>query len=457
LRDWIDANREKLRARAAVVQAKAEWEQQKGREDLLLPAGFALERARALLAEPGDLTIDDIQEFIALSSAREATARKEREEALARDEVQVAQIRAGQERTARLQRITRWAFAAVGAVILIAGATVGYLQWDKARQLATKEVDLDHARANILSELSETKRLRGEFDSALRLASSGTRIDIDLGFPTGPIKASPAAAALAAAVSEANWRFALRHEDAVNSAAFSPDGSRIVTPSDDNIALIWDVATGKQIAVLRGHADHGVSPVFSPDGSRIVTPSGDNTARIWDAAGKEIAVLRGHDSPVWSAAFSPDASRVVTASSDQTARIWDAATGKEIVGLRGHENTVVSAAFSPGETRIVTASQDTTIRIWDAATGKQIAVLGGRDDPLWSPAFSPDGSRIVAVSDDKTARIWDAHLQTMSVKGLLAEACARLADLSKLTRDEMRLAGNPDSQPEIDVCKEAQR
>jgi len=41
LRGWIDHNREKLRARAAVLQAKAEWEQQGRREDLLLPAAFS--------------------------------------------------------------------------------------------------------------------------------------------------------------------------------------------------------------------------------------------------------------------------------------------------------------------------------------------------------------------------------------------------------------------------------
>jgi hypothetical protein len=70
LREWIDANREKLRARAAVLQAKAQWEEYERRDDLLLPAGFHLERALALLAEPGDLTIDDIQEFIALSAER---------------------------------------------------------------------------------------------------------------------------------------------------------------------------------------------------------------------------------------------------------------------------------------------------------------------------------------------------------------------------------------------------
>jgi hypothetical protein len=76
LRGWIDANRDKLRARAAILQDKTEWEQQGRRSDLLLPAGFPLERARALLAEPGDLATDDIQEFVALSAKRERAERR---------------------------------------------------------------------------------------------------------------------------------------------------------------------------------------------------------------------------------------------------------------------------------------------------------------------------------------------------------------------------------------------
>jgi WD40 repeat protein/MinD-like ATPase involved in chromosome partitioning or flagellar assembly len=243
------------------------------------------------------------------------------------------------------------------------------------------------------------------------------------------------------------------HDGPVNSAAFSPDGSRIVTASADQTARVWDAATAKEMVVLRGHDGTVASAAFSPNGSRIVTASADQTARVWDAATvKEIAVLRGHDGTVASAAFSPDGSRVVTASWDKTARIWDAATAREIAVLRGHDGTVASAAFSPNGSRIVTASWDNTARIWDAATAREIAVL--RDEgSVYSAAFSPDGSRIVTASEDRSARIWDVRLQTMSVKDLLAEACVRLAGLTKLTRDEMRLAGYPDSQPEIDVCR----
>jgi WD40 repeat protein len=404
LRGWIDANREKLRARAAVLQAKAEWEQQRRREDLLLPAGFQLERARALLAEPGDLTIDDIQEFIALSSAREESERKEREDALARDEARVAQIKASQERTARLQRTARWTLAATAIAVVVGLAAVLWQQWINL----TQKLELDQARLHLLAEVAATEQLRNKWESALRLAAHGVRLDLALGQQAS--KGSRAVAALAALVSQTGWRLMLSgHDNLVASAAFSPDGSRIVSASFDSTARVWDAATGLELMVLRGPDGLVASAAFSPDGLRIVSASSDRTARIWDAAtGREIAVLRGHDAAVRSAAFSPDGSRIVTASDDVTVRIWDGITGNEIAILRGHTDSVRSATFNPDGSRIVTASGDQTARIWDAATWAEIAVLRGHEAEVIAAAFSPDGSRIVTASGDQTARIWDA-------------------------------------------------
>src|SRR6516164_448487 len=276
--DWI-------REHTRLGEIATRWDRRKRPEALLL-RGDDLGAAKAWMAtrKVGAPEITDAQRAL-ISASEEAEAKRlgnERAQ-LEREKAQVAEIKAAQARTARLQRITRRAIAAAAAVILIAGGIVGWLQWDKARQLAAQEVALAHAQANILAELSAAKLSRSDFDSALRLASRGTRIDLALA--SDKTRASPAAAALAAAVSQANWRFALGgHDSPVKSAAFSPDGSRIVTASRDNTARIWDAASANEIAVLRGH-DNGVnSAAFSSDGSRIVTASDDKTTRIWDAA-----------------------------------------------------------------------------------------------------------------------------------------------------------------------------
>ena len=80
----------------------------------------------------------------------------------------------------------------------------------------------------------------------------------------------------------------------MNSAAFSPDGSRIVTAAFDNTARLWDASTGAALATLSGHTDRVVTAAFSPDGSRIVTASADKTARLWDGkSGAALATLLG--------------------------------------------------------------------------------------------------------------------------------------------------------------------
>jgi len=98
-----------------------------------------------------------------------------------------------------------------------------------------------------------------------------------------------------------------------------------VTTSSDGTARIWDARTAQQLAVLSGHGAAVNSAAYSPDGSYIVTASNDGTARIWDArTGVQLAVLSGHRGRVSTAAYSPDGSRIVTASLDGTVRVWDA-------------------------------------------------------------------------------------------------------------------------------------
>ncbi|TMQ05419.1 MAG: WD40 repeat domain-containing protein [Deltaproteobacteria bacterium] len=156
----------------------------------------------------------------------------------------------------------------------------------------------------------------------------------------------------------------LIHRGAVTSAAFSPDGTRVLTTSADHTARIWSAIGGMPLSPPLQHEGAVNDGAFSPDGTRIVTASADHAARIWNALSGQLLSQALHDDVVWSAAFSPDGSCIVTASKDHTAAIWDVASGRPIVPLLQHCADVTGAVFSPDGTRILTASWDYTARVW---------------------------------------------------------------------------------------------
>jgi len=381
--DWLAEDREFLLWRDRLTQARTAFEADErgllaGRE--LVIAGSYMQTRAERDFEPADLAF--IRDSIAADDKRRAEEAEEqrRREATEREE---------QERRVRdAERIIQ----------------------EQTKALANlREAQI--AQSLYLAGLAHKRRAEGDAGTAMLLALEALP-DADAGVDRPYVP--EAEMQLDGACREVRERLVLVHGDAVNSAAFSPDGKQIVTASADKTAQLWDAATGQQISEpLRGHESGVVSAAFSLDGQRIVTASADKTARLWDAkTGLPLGEpIRGHEELLFGAAFSPDGKQVITASLDKTARIWSAETRQpQGEPLRGHDRLVSSAAFSPDGKRIVTASDDKTARIWDAATGQPIGEpLKGHEGGVNAAAFSPDGTRIVTASSDKTARLWDAE------------------------------------------------
>ena len=73
---------------------------------------------------------------------------------------------------------------------------------------------------------------------------------------------------------------------------FAPDSRHVMMlRTDDNskLATIWDVEQGKEVIELRGHDGRVNDGNFSPNGSRVITASDDRTARVWNVATGETA------------------------------------------------------------------------------------------------------------------------------------------------------------------------
>jgi len=165
------------------------------------------------------------------------------------------------------------------------------------------------------------------------------------------------------------------HTGSVTSVAVSPDGKHIITGSEDETVRVWELASGRALSVIRGHAGVVTSVAVTPDGTRLVTGSGlragpiigttkDYSVRVWDLlTGRELNVFKGHEDAVSIVAVTPDGTRVVTGSKDGTARIWDLASGRHLATLRGDMGRVTSIAVTSDGNSIITASPG-TVRVW---------------------------------------------------------------------------------------------
>jgi WD40 repeat protein/serine/threonine protein kinase len=211
------------------------------------------------------------------------------------------------------------------------------------------------------------------------------------------------------------------HSAPATSVAYRPDGKQVATIGNDQTLRLWDPATGRELTRFKAEVappnlDRDPHVVYSPDGGRIASSAlwgqSAGTSRLWDAGtGKEITVLakwQEGDRPV---AFSPDGKRVAVGSGEFV-HLCDAVTGRRLAVLGPHARSVDRMAYSPDGKRIasVTASGSNDIYLWDGESGKAVAVLRGHSADVNFVLFSPDGSRLVSGSryPDNTARLWDA-------------------------------------------------
>jgi WD40 repeat protein len=99
------------------------------------------------------------------------------------------------------------------------------------------------------------------------------------------------------------------------SAAISPDGSRVVTGTEQGNIRLWDANTGEALWAFASHRE-GVSAVaFSPDGRQVLSSGADGVVRVRDVeSGEESLQLLGHRDAVSSAEFAPDGKQILTAS-----------------------------------------------------------------------------------------------------------------------------------------------
>ena len=198
------------------------------------------------------------------------------------------------------------------------------------------------------------------------------------------------------------------HSESINCVAISPDGTMLVSGSEDNTIKLWDLHAGELLSTLEGHEAGVKSVAMSPDGQTLASGSADHTIKLWRLPEVDTPThtLTGHSDWVKCLAIAPDGQMLVSGSQDKTIKLWQLDTGELKSTLVGHWGEVNCLVINPDGQTLSSCSWDETIRLWQLGTGKQLHSLSGHQGAVAAVAISPDGHPLVSSSWDHTIRVW---------------------------------------------------
>ena len=166
------------------------------------------------------------------------------------------------------------------------------------------------------------------------------------------------------------------------------------SPTTGTRCAVWDLQTGKQLAVFEGDPDSGHSFQMVPGSRQLLVANPDHSIRVVDmTTWQEVGRWKPHPDAISDVAISPDGRRllVCTRGDQEGAFVWDVASGQEVGRLGGLGKSLPRVAvFAPDGRRAISIDQECTIILWDVAGGKELQRWQKQGDVV-SVAIAPDG------------------------------------------------------------------
>jgi eukaryotic-like serine/threonine-protein kinase len=206
----------------------------------------------------------------------------------------------------------------------------------------------------------------------------------------------------------------------VGTVAFSPDGTRLVAADLAGWARVWDATTGAALTPLLRAADFSATAVaplvarlsptaqFSPDGRWLLLAWGSAAAQLRDGFTGELIREFASADLVWHAAFNAAGTQVVTSSAGGAVQVWETATGQAVGRALPHRGMVAWSQFSAAGDTVLTTRERKFIQLWNWRTGEPVGPELAPPSVLFHTSLSPDGRQILAVSWAGMARLFEA-------------------------------------------------
>jgi WD40 repeat protein len=279
------------------------------------------------------------------------------------------------------------AFAPRGRQVLASAGTDGIKVWDLQQRVPLRVIDTEHRQCNslafapdgerlvVVQDLHSTTRIRiwewatGRLEKDL---PGGPQTQCAVPAPDGKRLASATAAGMLRLwdLATGKYRRLPGHSASALVLAWSPDGKLLASAGMDRTARLWKVGTRTRgLRATFKHRSWARGVAFSPDGRTLATLAG-RMVQLWDvASSKRTASLRGHTRDVYGVGFAPGGRTLGTADEGGLVRLWDLATGKERAVLDWGIGKLHHLAFAPDGMLAAVAAASGRIVVWDVDEG----------------------------------------------------------------------------------------
>ncbi len=201
------------------------------------------------------------------------------------------------------------------------------------------------------------------------------------------------------------------HTGDIRALVFGAGG--LISGGDDKLVITWDLATGKEATIFKGHAGAVRALALAPDGKIIASAGADQVILIHDGT-KTLQTIKTPGT-VDALAFSPDGKILASGGTDTTAvmqrgliHFWDASTGMGTGTPIQHASGIFALAYLPNSKLLVSAGKDDLLRLWDPGTGRMVSYYEGHNGWVKALAVSTTGTALVSGGRDGGVKFWNS-------------------------------------------------
>ena len=214
--------------------------------------------------------------------------------------------------------------------------------------------------------------------------------------------------------------------------AFTLDSKKLIITSDNNTAMLWNIASINHESSLTGflnQRDEGgldYDPNFywqsaiakyvrfknalliSNDGKTLIKGKFGTKVKRWDiATGKSVMEYVGHKKGVLCYDLSRDGKRLLTGGGDGKIMVWNLETGDSLHSIQTYREPIFDIHFSSDETKVISSSWDGSLKIHDLGSRKMLTYVEFENGSAYSIIFHPSDLYFFTARLDNSLQLWE--------------------------------------------------